>query len=404
MSTTSTFSQRAMVRSIRTLTVLLVALAGLLATTPAQAAPGDVLPSRARHGITLEILPSISHPGPAADRSVDARTVMVATVTPAEAGRKVVIQRRTATGWWRQKGSALTNATGRAEFSIPTARRPSTYRAVALPFRSLLGRRSGTATSTGWGSPDFVDEFEGATLGPAWEHRIQFYNRWGGRACSKGSPEAVHVRDGALWLGSIPDAATGEQLCTVTASDGTTRQYPFRLNGHVSTQHSADFLYGVAAARMKMHRDLGAHAAFWLQPRGLLTAGTTPWGAEIDVVEWYGETSRRQHLASAVYAPDGSGGKVRYGGAIPRPSRFLASRTDEWWRNYHVFSVEWTPTEYIFRVDRHELWRTDQGVSHDPEFLILSMLSSDYELPWLGEDQDVSQYASVDWVAFWERP
>ena len=52
--------------------------------------------------------------------------------------------------------------------------------------------------------------------------------------------------------------------------------------------NSADFLYGVAAARMRFPRSLGQHAAFWLQPRGLLDTGPTPWGAEIDVVEWYG--------------------------------------------------------------------------------------------------------------------
>ena len=52
-----------------------------------------------------------------------------------------------------------------------------------------------------WGAPDFVDEFAGTSLGPAWENRIQFYNPWGGRACSKGSPAVVSVADGALQLG-----------------------------------------------------------------------------------------------------------------------------------------------------------------------------------------------------------
>ena len=87
---------------------------------------------------------------------------------------------------------------------------------------------------------------------------------------------------------------------------------------------------------------------------------------------------------------------------MSRPSRFLTSRSDTWWRNYHVFSVEWTPTEYVFRINGHEVWRTDDGVSHHPEFLILSMLSSDFELPRLGHRQDDVQTASVDWVKVWE--
>ena len=88
---------------------------------------------------------------------------------------------------------------------------------------------------------------------------------------------------------------------------------------------------------------------------------------------------------------------------MPGPNRFLASRSDTWWRNYHVFSVQWTAREYVFRISGHEVWRTDRGVSHDPEFLILSMLSSDFELPSLAAGHNEVQSASVDWVKVWQR-
>ena len=196
----------------------------------------------------------------------------------------------------------------------------------------------------------------------------------------------------------MPDPTVTE-MCTASDADGNViGQFPYRLNGHISTQHSADFLYGVAAARMKFQRNPGAHAAFWLQPRGLLDAGPTPWGAEIDVVEWYGAKNGRARLSSAVHAPLPSGEKVQFGGAVSKPDRFLASRSDAWWRSYHVFSVEWTPREYVFRIGGREVWRTDQGISHDPEFLILSMLSSDFELPEAANVQGLTQTASVDWV------
>ena len=66
-----------------------------------------------------------------------------------------------------------------------------------------------------------------------------------------------------------------------------------------------------------------------------------------------------------------------------------------------MFSVEWTPQEYIFRIGGHEVWRTSAGVSDVPEFLILSMLSSDFELPEVGSDP-TPRTAEVDWVAFWQ--
>jgi hypothetical protein len=89
------------------------------------------------------------------------------------------------------------------------------------------------------------------------------------------------------------------------------------------------------------------------------------------------------------------------GGAVRDPDQYLATRTDRWWRNYHVFSVEWTPEEYIFRIDGHETMRTDEGISHDPEFVILSMLSSDYELGALEGDDRLPQHMDVDWVQIW---
>jgi len=153
---------------------------------------------------------------------------------------------------------------------------------------------------------------------------------------------------------------------------------------------------------MKFQQNPGAHAAFWLQPRGLLPFGTTPWGAEVDVVEWYGAKDGKPRLSSAVHAPSPSGEKIQYGGHVSKPHRFLTARPDSWWRNYHVFSVEWTPTEYIFRISGHEVWRTDQGISHNPEFLILSMLSSDFELPEAANLQGLTQTASVDWVKVWQ--
>jgi beta-glucanase (GH16 family) len=195
---------------------------------------------------------------------------------------------------------------------------------------------------------------------------------------------------------------SASSLCPATDQKGRhLGHYPYRLNGHVSTQQSADFLYGVAAARMRFPKSLGQHAAFWLQPRGLLDTGTTPWGAEIDVVEWYGAGPRADRMASAVHEPMPGGAKRQIGGRIRDTDRFLATRSDAWWTRFHVFSVEWTPSEYIFRIGAHEVWRTSEGVSHVPEFVILSMLSSDFELPFVGDDAE-PRTAEVDWVAFWE--
>jgi beta-glucanase (GH16 family) len=68
-----------------------------------------------------------------------------------------------------------------------------------------------------------------------------------------------------------------------------------------------------------------------------------------------------------------------------------------------VFSVEWTPTAYIFRVDGVETYRQTKNISGAPEYLVLSLLSSDWELP----DLDTSKLPvdmKVDWVRVWQQP
>ncbi|MGI8646256.1 MAG: glycoside hydrolase family 16 protein [Nocardioides sp.] len=203
----------------------------------------------------------------------------------------------------------------------------------------------------------------------------------------------------------LADPAMAE-MCTPSDEDGVPTapygQFRYRLNGHISTEESADFTYGVAAARMKFQRDPGQHAAFWLQPRGLLKFGTTPFGAEIDVIEWSGVEERRGGLVSTVYRPTPEGTKIRSGNHLGTADRFLDSRSDAWWKNYHVFSVEWTPTQYVFRIDGRETWRTSEGISHHPQFMILSLLSSDYELADLGGEDTIDEHAYVDWAQFWQ--
>ena len=377
---------------------------------PAHAHGGPVASqAEQRRTARLTVLPPIAHVGAAPAPSRNALTALVAELSPARAGRPLVVERRHH-GRWRAVERTRQRANGRAEVTVRTrvAGRPVRYRVTAPSWRGLPASRTNGVWSTAWGAPGFVDEFAGGALSSAWEHRIQFRNPWGGRSCSKGDPSAVAVGDGALRLSVLPDVAEAAASGPCYPSDDEGNHlgdvpYAYRLNGHVSTQQSADFQYGVAAARMRFPRSRGQHAAFWLQPRGLLPDRPTPWGAEIDVVEWFGSSGPRDALASAVYRPTPDGSTVRIGGRYDDPDRFLDSPSDTWWDNYHVFSVEWTPTEYVFRIDGRETWRTSEGISHHPQFLILSQLSSDYELE---DNPDATpMHADVDWVQFWRaRP
>jgi beta-glucanase (GH16 family) len=81
---------------------------------------------------------------------------------------------------------------------------------------------------------------------------------------------------------------------------------------------------------------------------------------------------------------------------FPEARRSLGANRS-WWQEFHVFSVEWTAHEYIFRIDGREYYREDKAVSQVPQYLVLSNLTSDYELKNLSP-ASFGDTAQVDWV------
>ena len=201
---------------------------------------------------------------------------------------------------------------------------------------------------------------------------------------------------------------TPDRTSSTCRYDG--KRYAWRLNGHISTDPTGNalgrsFLYGYSAARVKFQPRRGQHGSFWMQPatRTADEGSATRTGAEVDIIEWFGDRHPQGGLTSFIYHyPDDHKAGItpkQVGGFIADPGRYGTA----WAKKYHVFSVEWTPSRYVFRIDRHGDVPTSKGVSGQPEYLILSLLSSDYELPFLGGESRLPQTMSVDWVRHWAR-
>ena len=235
--------------------------------------------------------------------------------------------------------------------------------------------------------------FDGAGLGPFWNHRVQGFGAVGARSCSRSDPTMVRVADGAAAMSVALDPDAPEAC----GYDG--EEYAHRLNANVGTEGAFSFTYGFAAARMKFQQLRGQHSAFWMQPAaGAAQGDPAESGAEIDVIEWFGEKQPSGGLATYVHYVDESGETVKAGGWVEEPDRFGG----DWWRKYHVFSVEWSPEGYVFRIDGRVVSTLDEGVSGVAQSLILSNLSSDYELRHLPSESELPQTAYVDWVRVWE--
>ncbi len=381
---------------------LLVAAAGVAAvaetTSSAAAPPAPLAASAAKVGIT--ILPGVIGPGSGVAGSAKAKWAVIGKFSASKKGKTAKLQRQSGTSW-KTADKVKIGKDGNAIFPVSyPGSTPVTYR-VTGP-----GGTSSAVSTDAWGTTvDFVDEFSGSKLGSAWQHRMGDYMPQSMRKCSKGSSKAVKVGKGTAQLSVLIDKSKGSKRCAAKKANGKALgKYKYRLNANMSTQGVHDITYGVLAARIKFQPLQGQHASLWMQPvhaSGAKNAKEA--GTEIDVIEWFGKDVPNGGLTSFVYAPF-PGGSKQLGGWIKNPDQYLTNKNDSWYKRYHVFSVEWSPSAYVFRIDGQETHRITKGVSGVPEYPILSLLSSDYELPKLPKDSDLPQTMNVDWIRMWQDP
>ena len=337
--------------------------------------------------VTARVLPQLASVGEDTEAATDADWVVEARIDDVEAGTPVALLARDGTEAWRTVDETETDDTG--EVALTTSATGAMHVVVGSGDDAV-----GAEVSTD-DAPEatFTDDFDKNSVdveGGNWFTRDQGYV--GVRTCSRADASEAKVLDGVLRL-SVSDDPERDQ-CRLR---GLRKQFDFRLNGHVGTEGVQSFTYGFAAARLRAQVARGQHAAFWMQAEGGQTeGGPEVGGAEIDVMEYFGDDHPEGGLTSFTYWLDEDGKQRTNGGWV----RDLDQYGDDWATQFHVFSVEWTPDEYVFRIDGQVTHRLEGPTSGRPEFLILSLLSSDYELARF--NGELPEHADVDWARVWE--
>ena len=406
-------ARRAMATSLTAL-LMPASLLMVTATTSADAAETSI-PTDYRQALTQQLvksraklvaLPQIVQQGRTPASASKAKAALTATIKPVKVGRPVVLQVKSGSAW-KTAGKAKLTSKGLAEFAAPISKSglALTYRVTATSFKGASAVQSKPVSTSRWLTSSFTDEFNGSALTSDWYTRGGNYEPTSLRECSRAGDEAVSVGGGTVKVSVIRDPARAGETCVAKKDGQSTGRFAYRLNGHIGTQGNVGLKYGFAAARIKMHKLRGQHGGFWMQPLDAVTGSNSSKiaGAEIDVIEYFGDKHPSGGLTSFIYSKTSSGKDVKTGSWIKNPTSFLKNRTDGWSKNYHVFSVEWTPSVYIFRIDGKETWRTKVGISGQEQFPILSLLSSDYEISKLpGGDSKLPQTMNVDWVRLWQ--
>ena len=343
---------------------------------------------------SFSVLPGIDQAGPGAAEPTEADLVAEAGFAPARRGRQVLVERRAPGGSWASVAKAKQGAEGKVRFRLEQdAGTPYQFRVVAAAHDGAETMASEAQASNRW-TLEFDDDFAAGVDPTTWSSRQTEHEPASSRTCAKADPSMVASGDGVATLSVARDTAYASGTCEwENPSTGASGTSDYFLNAHIGTEGAYSFRYGVAAARVKFQQPQGMHGAFWLQDSGE-PEGTV--GAEIDTVEFFGKGFNNGGIASFIYPTEGE----EVGGTQTDADRALQGPRDSWWSRYHVFSVEWTPEEYVFRIDGVETLRTDHGVADRKVFVILSLLTSDWELKRMPEAGTGAM--DVDWVRVWQ--
>lgn len=344
--------------------------------------------------VKIDLLPPISGVGRKPVSADRAKVVVTGKFKPGKLRRPVVLQRKAGKKWVKA-GKARQPKNGAVQFNAAylVKGKPVTYRLVSKG-AGLKKTVSKKVSTSKWAKKQlFSDEFSGNALSEAWATREQDFGHVGVRSCSRTDAANTTVGGNVVRLVVAKDTAKPGR-CSYAG-----KSHAWRTNAMVGTEGAFAFKYGYAAARVKFNSLRGQHFGFWLQPqsRAAEHGSAKQTGAEIDVIEWFGDKHPSGGLSSYVHYAPKPGASVKIGSWIKKPQRYGKA----WSKKYHVFSMKWTPKGYTFYIDGKVSSVIKKAVSGREQFLILSQLSSDYQLHYLKNEGKLPQGSSVDWVRVW---
>ena len=350
--------------------------------------------------------------GQSMDTTQQSLTHGTITFEPGRKDRTVSVEREDGSGGWVKVASGRQGSTGQFGFWAKLSN-GTTYRATATKSKGApwvgsnpsvyasfpLKLNEGFTTSGIDADPDY------------WSDRQTGTRLAHTRKVSMSHPNATSVVDGKLQVRVQKGRDEYKNFNAYTKKEWADHTLKY-INGHVSTENKFSFTYGFAAARVKFATNRGQHGSFWLQhPSGVP-------GDEIDTVEFFGKgyvkSGIKGGLSHYIHTPWGSGTK-KIGDVVDSRKWFASGKTP--YNSYHVYSVEWTPKSYVFRLDGHVVRTISRTTSTQEQFIVISQLTSDWELEEVFRtgrsslrkalESEIAAGGSktyVDWVKVWVDP
>jgi beta-glucanase (GH16 family) len=221
----------------------------------------------------------------------------------------------------------------------------------------------------------FSDDFNGTTIDKTkWE----LCPEWDRQGRSSWRNDMVSVSNGYLHLKFMRDQALGRTKTNNRAlADNWIRAggirtinkdyYPLFENG-----------YGYYEARIKFPVVRGTWGAFWLMSRTqFATPNEGKDGTEIDIVETINNHEGKYNSALH-WNGYGRQHKSTVSDNVPLPVNIYDG-------DFHIFALDWSPSEYVFYVNGKEFWRVDgsakfnnSGINQNPNYIKLTVEGAEW--------------------------
>ena len=224
------------------------------------------------------------------------------------------------------------------------------------------------------------------------------------------APETISIVHGAEAGGAENGALAIQAVYRPGFTTRNGRMFDF-ISGRLDTRSKFEHSYGTWEARIKLPPGSGLWPAFWA-----LGTGRWPDTGEIDILEYTGDTD---WISAALHGPG-------YSGETPLVNKLTLKPNNDA-TAWHIYSVDWTPESFLFKVDGEVYYRVSRAmIEHygryayeNPKFVILNLaLGGAYPIkingvktPYPGLPESTVQRIKdnqakmlVDWVRVIEMP
>lgn len=193
--------------------------------------------------------------------------------------------------------------------------------------------------------------------------------------------------------------ANGELVITAAKQPNGTY-----ASARLKTQGKASWTYGKIAARIRLPQGKGIWPAFWMLGDSIATVGWPRCG-EIDIMEMVGGGENFDDTYHGTLHWEANGNHASYGPVHSELPDLQIFNDD-----YHVFEIEWTQTDIIWRLDGAETGRASINTAlwptmtefHDKFFILLNVAVGGN---WPGSPNAATvfpQTMRVDWVRVYQ--